>query len=231
MPGQHDPARARRRSTFFLAFSVTLILALRSSFLSAQQPKFDSVKIDALDPDAWNGLVFLARAYQQPAYFALRVGSRGRSYESGSEIFNYVREIGPHAPDGSYARVGWEQPPRANLVHLEWARVNDTTAVGRLVAPPDVQLVIETYMPFSAPHMSQGRFALAESNQAIVGERLFRRRLWAEREVHGDGRPAHAQRGNLRPVGTNRRHHERDGPADFAPGSVVRGNARGDGGP
>jgi hypothetical protein len=164
---------ARHNRSFFMAFLAVVLLALNTQIARAQQPQFDSISIDALDPDAWNGIVFLARAYQQPAYFALRVGSRGRSYESGSEIFNYVREIGPHAPDGSYARVGWEQQPRANLIHLEWARVDSNTAVGRLTAPPDIQLVLETYMPFSAPHMSQGRFALAESNQAIVGQRYF----------------------------------------------------------
>ncbi len=175
MPGRHCQPCARRGSYCIAAFIYSLLLVAIPASVFAQQPQFDSVAIDALDPDAWNGIVFLARAYQQPAYFALRVGSRGRSYESGGEIFNDVREIGPHAPDGSYARVAWEQPPRANLVHLEWARVDGTTAVGRLTAPPDIQLVIEVYTPFSAPKMNAGHFALAESNQAILGQRYFDR--------------------------------------------------------
>jgi hypothetical protein len=173
MSGPSPQRRAYRSSALIFAFLSSVFLVATPTSVFGQQPQFDSVTIDALDPDAWNGIVFLARAYQQPAYFALRVGSRGRSYESGREIFNYVREVGPHAPDGSYARVGWEQPPRANLVRLEWARVDKSTAVGRLTAAPDLQLVIETYMPFSSPRMTQGRFTLSDSNQAILGQRYF----------------------------------------------------------
>ena len=39
-------------------------------------PTFERVDIGAFDPDAWNGIVFLARAFHQPAGFALRVGSQ-----------------------------------------------------------------------------------------------------------------------------------------------------------
>jgi len=135
---------------------------------------FESLAIDALDPAAWNGVVFLARAFQQPAYFALRVGSRGTSYVTGPDIFNAVREVGPHAPDGSYCRVSWEQPPRENLVRMEWSRIDTTTIVGRLTAPADIQLVLETYFPFTPNiHMNQGQFSLVESNQAILGRRFF----------------------------------------------------------
>ena len=156
------------------ALAILLLAAVPPCAYAQHSPKFDSVAIDSLDPDAWNGIVFLARAFGQPAYFALRVGSRGRSYVAGSEIFSLVREIGPHAPDGSYCRMGWEQPPRENLVRLEWARVDQTTVVGRLTAPADIQLVLETYFPFAPNiHMNQGMFSLAESNQAIVGKRFF----------------------------------------------------------
>ena len=47
-------------------------------------PHFDSVAIDALDPEAWNGIVFLARAFNQPAPFALRVGSASGGFRGDS---------------------------------------------------------------------------------------------------------------------------------------------------
>src|SRR6476620_4395929 len=67
-------------------------------------PRFDRIEIGALDPDAWNGILFLASASNQPAPFALRIGSRSGGFLDGSEIFDAVHEVGPHAPDSSYCR-------------------------------------------------------------------------------------------------------------------------------
>ncbi len=137
-------------------------------------PHFDRVDIDALDPDAWNGLVFLARAFNQPTPFALRIGSRSGNFLDGAEIFDAVREIGPHAPDSSYSRLGWRHHPRAALVTLEWSRIDQTTVVGRLTAARDFQLVIETYFPYlEVSWGTQGFYSIDESRQAIVGERYF----------------------------------------------------------
>src|SRR5258706_11021231 len=167
---QRKPSCAHYLSVVLALVSV-LILASR---LQAQPgPEFDSVVIDSLDPTAWNGIVFLAKAFQQPASFALRLGSRGSKYLVGNEIFNAVREVGPHAPDGSYCRVGWAQPPRETLVKLEWAKVDRTTVVGRLTAANDIQLVLETYFPFNPSKIAdQGQFSLAGSNETIIGERF-----------------------------------------------------------
>ena len=137
-------------------------------------PRFDRVEIDALDPDAWNGVVFLASAFNQPAPFALRIGSRSGGFLDGSEIFNAVREVGPHAPDSSYSRLAWQHHPRAALVTLEWSRIDQTTVVGRLTAARDFQLVLETYFPYlQVTWGTQGFYSIDESRQAIVGERYF----------------------------------------------------------
>jgi hypothetical protein len=138
------------------------------------EPSFESVVIDALDPDAWNGVVFLAKAYRQPAYFALRVGSRATSFLDGEGVFDAVGEVGPHAPDASYCRLAWRHSPRETLVTLEWSRLDETTVVGRLKAPKDFQLVLETYIPYSeALWGAQGSYTLDESHRAVVGERYF----------------------------------------------------------
>jgi hypothetical protein len=177
MRSQNRRGTKEGQANCLCAALVTLwFLTASPSALAQSRPGFDSVEIDALDPDAWNGVVFLAKAFQQPAHFALRVGSRGSNYLVGKDLFNAVREIGPHAPDASYCRLGWEQAPRENLVRLEWARVDQTTVVGRLTAAEDIQLVLETYFPFGSTsgHMgNQGQFSLAESNQAVIGERFF----------------------------------------------------------
>jgi hypothetical protein len=137
-------------------------------------PQFDSISIDALDPGAWNGLVFLAHAFQQPASFALRIGSRSSNFLDGPDIFKAVAEVGPHAPDGSYCRMAWRQPPLNSLITLEWSRIDESTVVGRLTAPEDVQMVIESYFPFPPNRIvKQGLFSIDASKRAIEGERYF----------------------------------------------------------
>jgi hypothetical protein len=116
----------------------------------AGKPKFDSVKIDSLDPDGWNGVVFAAKAFHQPANFALRFGSFSQSFIDGAAISDAVREVGPHTPDASYCKVSWQNYPRAALITLEWSRVDKTTVVGRVTAAAAFQIVLETYIPFAA---------------------------------------------------------------------------------
>jgi hypothetical protein len=141
---------------------------------TAAQVHFDSVVIDALDADAWNGIVFLGRAFGQPADFALRVGSRAGRFVDGEQVFDAVGEVGPHAPDASYCRVGWRHSPRETLVTMEWSRLDETTVVGRLKAPKDFQFVLETYFPYAAAVWgAQGDYNIDEAHHAIVGDRYF----------------------------------------------------------
>ena len=163
-----------------------LVLALSSWFLPGlsfgqSSPAYDSVVIDALDPDAWNGIFFLARAFNQPTPFALRFGSwhqrfevEGAKFVDGDQIYDAVSEVGPHAPDSSYCRMSWRHPRLTAPITLEWSRINQTTVVGRLVAERDYQLVLETYFPSSDSSWgTQGFYSIDESHQVIVGERYF----------------------------------------------------------
>src|SRR5262245_50039054 len=151
-----------------------LFLPLTLHCLCQSSPTFDSVSIGAFEPDAWNGVVFLAQAFQQPASFALRLGSRSGTFLDGSDIFNAVAQVGPHSPDASYCQMAWRHSPREALITLEWSRLDQTTVVGRVRAARDFQIVIEAYLPFlGVTWGTQGFFSLAESNQAIIGERFF----------------------------------------------------------
>ncbi|PYV02061.1 MAG: hypothetical protein DMG10_15690 [Acidobacteria bacterium] len=164
------------RSCLFLVTSTLFFLALAPHHFSQSSPAFDSVSIGALDPDAWNGVVFLAKAFQQPAFFALRLGSRSGNFLDGSDIFNAVAQVGPHAPDSSYCQIAWRHAPREAQISFEWSRLDQTTVVGRVKAAQDFQIVIETYLPFlGVTWGTQGFFSLTESNQAIAGERFFER--------------------------------------------------------
>jgi hypothetical protein len=136
--------------------------------------KFDSVKIDALDPDAWNGIVFATKAFGQPSNFALRFGSFSQTFIDGAAISDAVAEVGPHAPDASYCRVSWQVHPRNALITLEWSRIDETTVVGRITAASDFQIVLETYIPFvSSSWGLPGVYSVTDSKQAIVGKQYF----------------------------------------------------------
>ncbi|MCL5006500.1 MAG: hypothetical protein M1404_08180 [Acidobacteria bacterium] len=159
------------RSLLFVAF----FLSMMSTRCFAQAaPAFESVKIGAFDAEAWNGLVFLTRAFDQPAAFAVRVGSqRGGRFLDGNAIFDAVSEVGPHAPDGSYCRMAWRQPPSQVRVTLEWSRVNETTVVGRLTASHNFRLVLETYFPSLSNWGGQGLYHVDQEDRAIFGQRFF----------------------------------------------------------
>jgi hypothetical protein len=53
---------------------------------NASTPKFDSIRVDALDADAWNGVVFAARGFGQPSDFAFRFGSFSQTAIDGPAI-------------------------------------------------------------------------------------------------------------------------------------------------
>jgi Mannosylglycerate hydrolase MGH1-like glycoside hydrolase domain len=137
------------------------------------QPQFDSIAIGAFDPEAWNGLVFLARYHQEPLNFAVRAGSRSGSFLDGDDIFTAVSEVGAHAPDGSYCRMSWKNLPREAPITLEWSRIDGTTVVGRFTASPDFQLVLETYFTDALQGGSQGFYTIDSSKHAILGQRFF----------------------------------------------------------
>jgi hypothetical protein len=79
---------------------------------------FENVFIGAYDADAWNGIVFNARAAGQSLPFAIRIGSKSSGFLDGERVLNAVSLVGPHAPDGSYSLIGWRHSPRAATVSL-----------------------------------------------------------------------------------------------------------------
>jgi Trehalase len=149
-------------------------LAQDSATTAPASPRYSNLHVDALDGDAWNGVVFAAQAFGQRSSFALRFGSFSDTFVDGPAIYDAVREVGPHAPDASYCRLSWQVPPRAALITFEWSRIGETTVVGRITAAPDFQIFLETYIPGATGTWGlPASYSLTESRQAIVGERHF----------------------------------------------------------
>jgi hypothetical protein len=163
----NQPRDPWRRLSYLLA------LLLFPVFLAAQtRPEFSAVHIGAFDPDAWNGIVFDSTAYGQRIPFAVRFGSKSNTFVDGSRIFDAVSLVGPHAPDGSYSLIGWRNRPRATTITLEWSRINETTVVGRLTAPRDVQLVLEAY-GLGGPGEFAGTYGVRAAEGQIDGEHFI----------------------------------------------------------
>ena len=160
----------------FVLFVPSVLVAANSEPGQKTEPSFERVRIEALDPDAWNGVVFLAKAFGQSSNFALRFGTFSvNTFVDGPDIFDEVREVGPHAPDASYCRLSWQVRPRNSLVTLEWSRIDAMTVVGRITALPDFQIALETYIPFAATNAwgLPGVYSLAQEKSAITGRYYF----------------------------------------------------------
>ena len=117
--------------------------------------------VGAYDPGAWTGLVFCDRPGSGFAMkFAVeRDGERAEGYD----FLHIVHEVGPCAPDGSYARVsfdtylpfgsGHDTPTVAKTgrvagLTLEWSRIDDMSVVGRVSASFDGVVEACGYFPW-----------------------------------------------------------------------------------
>src|SRR6266702_2341101 len=159
------PGAQWKHPALFLALLLPLSLAAQVS------QDFSEVHIGAFDADAWNGIVFDSKAYGQRVPFAIRIGSKTDTFLDGNRIFDAVSLVGPHAPDGSDSLLGWRHRPRAATITLEWSRIDETTVVGRLKAPEDVQLVLEAYSPGSGDFA--GTYSVRAEEGQINGEHFI----------------------------------------------------------
>src|SRR5271154_3845829 len=101
-----------------LPIFLALVFCVFNGYCHAQStPSYDRIAIDSLDADGWSGIVFLPEAFHQKVPFGVRIGSQnGDTFVDGEEIFDRVREVGPHAPDASYCRMAWKPPGSDTLI-------------------------------------------------------------------------------------------------------------------
>jgi len=159
-----------------------VLLVLSSGPLDAEVfYQWKDVYIGALDPDAWAGLVF-APSPRNVFAFRLRL-VKGSEAAEGIDHLYLVSEVGPHAPDGTYARLkldaglpfgkGPETPVlrkpsrRSNTLHLEWSRRQERLVIGRITVPEGLDLQIVHYFPWNF----SGRYRLLSEGH-IRGESI-----------------------------------------------------------
>ncbi len=135
----------------------------------------DRVLVGALDPAQINGLVFISGSSSSlgSAFFGLRVlvYRQGASLEEAPSVF----DLGPHAADGSYAAVSWRtQLDEKTPITFRWSRLNQTTVIGRISAPPGVRIAMEAYRPWRSvgSDESWATFWAQADRRTVLGEQV-----------------------------------------------------------
>jgi len=137
------------------------------------------VYIGALEAKAWSGLVL---APNQESVFAFRIKiEKENKVADGNDIFYLISEVGPHSPDGAYARIKVDlslpfnrrnetpilikPPSKSDTFVLEWSRQDEKTVIGRIIAPEGIKIHLIHYFPWNFG----GRYLILPDGQ-IKGE-------------------------------------------------------------
>lgn len=162
-----------------LAVLIPFALLLLQSVTAEVYYPWKEVYIGALDAKAWAGLVF---ASDKESVFAFRIRvKKGEDIADGIDLLYLVSEVGPHSPDGQYARIkidlslpfgkGSDTPilkkpsSKSDTLVLEWSRKDDKTVVGRIRAPDYVEVHLIHYFPWNF----KGKFRLLPDGH-VTGE-------------------------------------------------------------
>jgi len=170
------PKISNRRCAFLALLILFWLLVPNNFRLQAEifYPWKD-IYIGALDAPAWAGLV-LAPSPGNAFAFRLRV-KRDEERADGIDLLFLVAEVGPHSPDGQYARVKFDlslpfgkgretpilkkPPKKSDTLTLEWSRRDERTVIGRIEAPKYTTVEIIHYFPWDLTgnyrHQSDGQ--------------------------------------------------------------------------
>lgn len=139
----------------------------------------EQVLVEAYDVAHINGLVFVTGEQKESEQNLF--GLRFLAYQPGGGVDESPRwfDLGPHAPDGSYARVSWRPQfnPKA-MITFRWSRAGKQLVVGQLSASASVRVAIEAYRPWSNERGSTvwASYAAQSDRRSILGEQVHNRK-------------------------------------------------------
>lgn len=172
-----------RSRSVFAAFLISAIVLLQPSAARTQQTNppqsektpSERVLIGAYDAAYVNGLVFATGNQDslEQNLFGLRflVFRQGGAIEESSRMF----ELGPHAPDDSFARVSWQpQFDPKTTITLRWSRIGKHALVGQLTSSANIRMAIEAYRPWNGDRDSSAwaAFAAQADRRTVFGEQI-----------------------------------------------------------
>lgn len=149
-----------KKNFAFIILGICVFLVQGS--LSEVHFPWKEVYIGALDAEKWGGLVFVP--HQDSAFgFHIKVKKEEETAE-GIDLFYLISEVGPHSPDGQYARIKLDlslpfgqkrdtpimKKPSSgsDTLVLEWSRRDERTVVGRISVPKYTEVQLIHYFPW-----------------------------------------------------------------------------------
>jgi neutral trehalase len=187
--------------------ALVLLLAFAGDSASEIFYPWKNTLVGALDGPAWPGLVLIP-GNETAFAFALRVERNGEAAEP-ADFYYLVSEVGPHSPDGQYARVRFDlglpfklgkdtpvflkPPPRGQVLTFEWSRRDETTVIGRIRCPEDLRVTLVHYRPWD----SKGEYTRLPDGQVRGQGEANGRRHYYQIWMHRPGEPAAAGPGEL----------------------------------
>jgi hypothetical protein len=152
-----------KKKKFFLLPIVLCIFLLYSSTYAEIHYHWKDVYIGAYEANNWLGLVL---APHPESVFAFRI--RTKKLDEAVEGIDHhflISEVGPHSPDGQYARVkldmglpfGKEEntpilkkpSKRRTTLVMEWSRQSEKTVIGRISVPEGIEVHFVHHFPWN----------------------------------------------------------------------------------
>jgi len=178
-----------------LLFVGVIISFLNDGVLAEIHYQWKDVYIGALEADNWAGML-LAPHPESAFAFRIRTKKQGEAAEGIDHLF-LISEVGPHSPDGQYARIKMDlglpfgkedgtpilKKPSKNPTTLvmEWSRQNEKTVMGRIFVPAGIEVDLIHYFPWDFEGTYQ-----ALANGHIRGESAIPEKhyylFWTSRE-------------------------------------------------
>ncbi|UCE43187.1 MAG: hypothetical protein JSV17_02455 [Candidatus Aminicenantes bacterium] len=164
---------------FPLLFVGSIICVLNDGAIAEIQYQWKDVYIGALEAENWAGML-LAPHPESAFAFRIRTKKQDEVAEGIDHLF-LVSEVGPHSPDGQYARIKLDmglpfgkedgtpilKKPSKKMTTLvmEWSRQSEKTVIGRIFVPSGIEVHLIHYFPWDF----EGQYR-ALSNGHIRGE-------------------------------------------------------------
>ncbi len=148
---------------YFLMGVLLIIIGIQTSVHAEINYQWKDVYIGALEADNWTGLVL---APHPESAFAFRIRTKKQDdVAEGIDHLFLISEVGPHSPDGQYARIkldmglpfGKEESTpilkkpskRQTTLVIEWSRQSEKTVIGRISVPEGIEIHLIHYFPWN----------------------------------------------------------------------------------
>jgi hypothetical protein len=179
-----------------LSILLGVMIAFLPGRIMAEIPyQWKNVYIGALDADNWTGML-LAPNPECAFAFRIRIMKQEEEVEGIDQLF-LISEVGPHSPDGQYARLKLDlglpfgkeadtpilkkPSKKQTTLVLEWSRQSEKTVIGKISVPEGIQVDLIHYFPWNAKGTYQ-----ALANGHIRGESATSEKsyylFWTNRE-------------------------------------------------